>query len=233
MKCIQCEKIFTRGKKTALFCCASCMARWRAANRPTKECQKCGKAFILKLKKNVFCSRSCSSSSRIFEKKEHPVVFDASAVELPPHANPIIIDWLRFGFCEIMPNGCWDWKKCLNSSGYGHINIGGIIYRANRLAISCKEGTHCRHSCDRPICVNPWHLTEGTHKENMADRYKKPCKYGRCKCGRAFHKPNSCNHCDMVRNGYDMSSFYAAKSKLQVERRKIREASKKPNTSRR
>jgi hypothetical protein len=32
---------------------------------------------------------------------------------------------------------------------------------------------YLRHSCDNPPCCNPWHSTESTHQENVADHVAK------------------------------------------------------------
>lgn len=70
------------------------------------------------------------------------------------------------------PTGCWEWQGPRNTEGYGTIKH----YRAHRVswmlanAELIPEEMHVRHSCDNPPCVNPLHLSLGTHQDNMNDR---------------------------------------------------------------
>jgi len=73
--------------------------------------------------------------------------------------------------------GCWIWTGALNERGYGVIGRGArgtgndkahrVAYRIYRGEIP--EGKIMLHKCGNPICVNPWHLEPGTHKENSQD----------------------------------------------------------------
>jgi len=76
-------------------------------------------------------------------------------------------------------SGCWNWigSKRANSKGvnYGRhfINKGKSI-GAHRFSYQyyvgeIKKGNYICHHCDNPLCVNPLHLFQGTHKDNMKD----------------------------------------------------------------
>lgn len=72
------------------------------------------------------------------------------------------------------PDECWDWTDTPDRGGYGRFKIGGITYRAGRVAYLLGHGVDpfpllvC-HSCDRPPCSNPAHLFAGTDKDNLQD----------------------------------------------------------------
>lgn len=95
---------------------------------------------------------------------------------------------------------CWPWLGTIRGSietrgGYGVMTVGsrsdGTRKHAHvhRLAFELAHGRPpkglVRHSCDNRICVNPSHLVEGTHADNMRDMVLR----GRSKnCGRAPKK---------------------------------------------
>ena len=77
--------------------------------------------------------------------------------------------------------GCWLWTGSPTSNGYGQISRGGK-YGAQIGAHVCSwglrngavpKGLCVMHKCDTPLCVNPDHLSLGTHVENVADRVRK------------------------------------------------------------
>lgn len=74
------------------------------------------------------------------------------------------------------PNECWEWTAARHDrGGYGLLNVGGFIARANRIALEVRlgraltAGMVARHTCDNPPCCNPSHLVEGTQLDNMRD----------------------------------------------------------------
>lgn len=80
---------------------------------------------------------------------------------------------------EYAENGCWLWRGCIRKPwGYGQMSINNKPVWAHRWSYehyngSIPEGHVVMHSCDTPACVNPKHLSTGTHEENMKDMYSK------------------------------------------------------------
>jgi len=75
---------------------------------------------------------------------------------------------------------CWRWTGGLDKNGYGKFQIGpngGQRHlRAHRVALVLARGAsslNALHTCDNPICCNPKHLFEGSHRQNVADRHRK------------------------------------------------------------
>ena len=80
--------------------------------------------------------------------------------------------------------------------GYGRITIRSrgktYSFAAHRLAYELAhgelpEGHIVRHACHNPKCINPAHLTSGTHKQNAADRMRA----GRCAPQRGENNGNA------------------------------------------
>lgn len=77
-----------------------------------------------------------------------------------------------------MESPCWIWQASKNS-GYGTFNLGNKQTPAHRCAWFFVFGELLSseiillHQCDNPPCVNPEHLSTGTHLDNMQDMAKK------------------------------------------------------------
>lgn len=100
-------------------------------------------------------------------------------------------------------NECWEWTGHLNGTGRGVFNLrilnGKVANYVFGIGQTCNPGVNkpknasvlahrysywfhngeidnslsILHSCDNGPCVNPAHLTQGTHQENMRDMYLK------------------------------------------------------------
>lgn len=67
---------------------------------------------------------------------------------------------------------CWNWTGAKNKKGYGVFSLSKREQaRAHRFSLYAytgrQPGLMVLHKCDNPSCVNPLHLEEGTHGDNM------------------------------------------------------------------
>lgn len=73
---------------------------------------------------------------------------------------------------------CWYWLGYLDALGYGRSAVVEGESKAHRAAYrifkgEISTGLEVMHSCDARSCVNPEHLSLGTHTENVADMVRK------------------------------------------------------------
>jgi len=73
-------------------------------------------------------------------------------------------------------SGCWIWMGYADR--YGQTSYKGKHHSVHRMVYKIligeiPEGKELLHSCDIGVCVNPHHLSIGTHLENMQDMAKK------------------------------------------------------------
>lgn len=94
-------------------------------------------------------------------------------------------DYKRF-LEKVKPSesGCIEWIGAKTRGGYGNFSA-WFVDRGARSMIRAhvfsylyhhgdiKLGNIIMHSCDNPACVNPEHLSQGTHSENNIDMKKK------------------------------------------------------------
>lgn len=78
------------------------------------------------------------------------------------------------------PNtGCWLWLGTTVGGGYGRVaetkRVRTLAHRASYAAFVSEipHGMDILHRCDTPCCINPEHLSPGTHAENMNDMVRK------------------------------------------------------------
>ena len=88
-------------------------------------------------------------------------------------------------YVDPLPNGCWAWTGPVFRTGYGQVELPGrrgaglkreVVY-AHRLALWVITGAwpigQVNHTCDRPWCVQPGHLYEGTQQDNVDDMVRR------------------------------------------------------------
>lgn len=74
---------------------------------------------------------------------------------------------------DIIPDGCWVWKKLCSSNGYGNFSINKKTFYAHRISYELyndpiPEGLVIDHLCRNRRCVNPEHLEVVTQRENIS-----------------------------------------------------------------
>lgn len=68
---------------------------------------------------------------------------------------------------------CWMWQGGVNKDGYGNFWLNGKTVSSHRIAYYLEYGEILKwilHGCDTPGCVNPFHLSDGSPKENSQER---------------------------------------------------------------
>jgi hypothetical protein len=125
-------------------------------------------------------------------------------------------------------DGCHLWTGYRFPNGYGNFKACGEQY-AHRVAYTLykgdiSDGLHVLHSCDRPGCVNPGHLSVGTVKENMADRDSRGrngnAKKTHCPQGHEYSSENTYFRSDRV--GRECRVCKAVSNKAYEDRKKAK-----------
>jgi hypothetical protein len=75
---------------------------------------------------------------------------------------------------KITEKGCWEWSGTV-SGGYGRLQVNRIRLLAHRYSLELHlkrqipNDLEVRHMCHNSVCINPLHLQEGSHADNMKD----------------------------------------------------------------
>lgn len=95
-------------------------------------------------------------------------------------------------------SGCIRWGAYINRDGYGMVKVNKVVHFAHKYIYeffngNVVEGLELDHLCRNPNCVNPLHLEQVTHKENVLRGNGKMAKFARqthCKRGHPLSGSN-------------------------------------------
>jgi len=85
----------------------------------------------------------------------------------------------KVGATDFSNDKCHIWPAAKSGMGYGYMQWQGKVEKASRIMWSLynecdiPDGMEIMHLCDSPSCVNPAHLSVGSHKSNMRDMIRK------------------------------------------------------------
>lgn len=70
---------------------------------------------------------------------------------------------------------CWIWHGLRHPIGHGRFcgHPAAQFSWELHFGQTIQKGKFACHSCDVPECVHPWHLFEGTNRENQLDKVRK------------------------------------------------------------
>lgn len=114
----------------------------------------------------------------------------------------------------VAPSGCWEWTASRNRAGYGQLRNPGSTQLAHRIGWELLVGTltparELDHLCRNRACVNPDHLEEVEHRDNMRrspdiggwQRRKSVCKRGHALTGdNLYVTPDGRRQCRTCQN---------------------------------
>jgi hypothetical protein len=137
-------------------------------NKPRK-CSDCG-APILTAYRTSYCRDHENARNRARVKAKPMPRMD---VPLNDRVK-IVIRLMRLA-ANNPETKCLEWMGARSADGYGRTGYKGRSIDAHRLAYAAYFGPfdhslHIRHKCDNPRCIEPRHLSLGTHADNMRDR---------------------------------------------------------------
>ena len=152
-----------------------------------KLCLQCSNE-IAKTKRNYkklkYCCHDCYASSIRGKSKNMDAAIKAAALKRKGCINRSQENANQWFWSKVkkLDNGCWQWQGAM-TFGYGVVCKikNGKDMKAHQVAFWLANNewanNYVLHSCDNKSCVNPSHLRDGTHLDNVKDaidrmRYK-------------------------------------------------------------
>lgn len=127
---------------------------------------------------------------------------------------------------EAMPSGCWGWRACLDSHGYGRFGMDGKSQYAHRLSYEFMIGPiplnmTIDHLCRNRACVNPNHLEPVSLRVNLlrgvgvgaVNAQKEECLRGHRLEGENVYLYDGRRYCRACRQAYAKAGW-ASRDKL-------------------
>lgn len=78
--------------------------------------------------------------------------------------------------CRLTEGGCWESQGPKNSLGYAEACLGGkrhmvhrFMYEALTGSVLPSRGHDICHSCHNRACINPYHIRQDTHQNNLLE----------------------------------------------------------------
>ncbi len=162
------------------------------------KCEKCGKENFLS--KNSLSVRKNDPNYELCYSCLQSKIGLGGTKQRKPYERGCMKEWLSKKI-QIDENNCWNWlgtKLKKESGSYGRIYMGDENNRKIKLAhvISYETfigpiaiGLEIDHICRNTLCVNPDHLEQVTHTENM--RRKPDYQAKSCRQGHLYTEENS------------------------------------------
>lgn len=131
-------------------------------------------------------------------------------------------------------DGCWQWTASLRD-GYGQVRFGARTVSAHRLVYELLvgpvgPGLELDHLCRNRACVNPAHLEQVSHRENVrrgTGRAAQNALKSQCPQGHPYDEVQGgarrCSICRIARQSVTRSAARDAQ-RARVRRRRLRQA---------